>query len=61
MARKPREDFQVLVPLSKLMSLIESAQRVDDLEYHVKRLSEQLTALRGQFLELMEEFGNIKD
>lgn len=59
-AKEP-DDFDVLVPLSKLLGLLDAAQRVDQLSQNQDHLQAQLTALRGQFMELMEEFGNIKD
>ena len=52
-AKQP-DDFDVIVPLSKLMGLLDAAQRVDDLTQEVGLLREQYGALKGQFLEVME-------
>ena len=52
-AKQP-DDFDVIVPLSKLLGLLDAAQRVDDLSQEVDLLREQYGALKGQFLEVME-------
>ena len=53
---KKQDDFNVLVPLSKLMGLLDSAQKVHELSEEVDGLREQQKLLRGQFVELMEKF-----
>lgn len=62
MPRPPKEqdDFQVLVPLRKLLGLLETAGKAEGLADEVSRLREQLTALRGQFLELLEKFKELE-
>ena len=50
---KGQEDFQVVVSLKKLLELMESAERADELTDKVESLDRQQTALRGKFLELM--------
>lgn len=57
-AKEP-DDFDVLVPLSKLMGLLDASQKVDTLSQEVGTLKEQYGALRGQFLEVMEKLRDI--
>ena len=57
---KGQEDFQVIVSLKKLLELMESAERADELTDKVESLDRQQTALRGQFLELMEKFKELQ-
>lgn len=57
---KGQEDFQVVVSLKKLLELMESAERADELTDKVESLDRQQTALRGQFLELMEKFKELQ-
>lgn len=61
MARPPKkeDDFNVLVPLSKLMGLLDAAQKVNDLSDEVDSLREQHRLLRGQFVELMEKVSEL--
>ena len=62
MPRPPKEqdDFQVLVPLRKLLALLETAGKADGLADEVARLQDQQSALRGQFLELLEKFKELE-
>ena len=57
MARPPKkqDDFDVLVPLSKLVALLDSAQKVDELSAEMSRMQEQMKLLRGQFVECMDK------
>lgn len=57
-AKEP-DDFDVLVPLSKLMGLLDASQKVDSLTQEVGLLKAQHDALRGQFLEVMEKLRDI--
>lgn len=61
MAKPPKkqDDFNVLVPLSKLMGLLDAAQRVNDLSEEVDSLREQHRLLRGQFVEVMEKINDL--
>ena len=62
MAKPPKneDDFNVLVPLSKLMGLLDAAQRVNDLTDEVDGLKEQYRLLRGQFVEVMEKVRDLE-
>lgn len=62
MAKPPKkqDDFNVLVPLSKLMGLLDAAQRVNDLTDEVDHLKEQQRLLRGQFVEVMEKVRDLE-
>lgn len=57
-AKEP-DDFDVLVPLSKLMGLLDASQRVETLNQKVDLLEGQYSALKGQFLEVMEKLRDI--
>lgn len=62
MAKPPKkeDDFNVLVPLSKLMGLLDAAQRVNELTDEVGDLKEQYRLLRGQFVEVMEKVRDLE-
>lgn len=59
-AADDREDFQVLVSLRKLLQLLEYAENAENLASKVDSLERQLTALRGQFYQLMEKYNELK-
>ena len=61
MAKPPKkqDDFDVLVPLSKLLGLLDAAQRVNDLSEEMDSLKEQYRLLRGQFVEVMEKISDL--
>lgn len=48
------EDFGVIIPYSRLCDLLQASAELKALRKDVKRLAEQQTALRGQFMEMME-------
>lgn len=58
MAKLP--DIQVVIPYKDLVALLEASRQIEFLKEDNKRLHEQLGALRSQFLELMEQFGDLK-
>lgn len=58
MAREP--DIQVLIPYKTLCELLNASDEVKELRKDIKRLNKQHEALRSQFLELMEAFGDLK-
>lgn len=58
-AREP-DDFDVLVPLSKLLGLLDAAQKVDELAGEMDQLREQQRLLRGQFVEVMEKIRDLE-
>ena len=62
MAKPPKkeDDFNVLVPLSKLMGLLDAAQRVNELTDEVCDLKEQYRLLRGQFVECMDKIRELE-
>lgn len=62
MAKPPKkqDDFDVLVPLSKLLGLLDAAQRVDELTVEMDSLKEQYKLLRGQFVEVMEKIRDLE-
>lgn len=53
-------DIQVVLPYKDLVELLEASRQIESLKEDNKRLHEQLVALRSQFLELMEQFGDLK-
>lgn len=59
-AADDREDFQVLVSLRKLLQLLEYAENAENLASKVDSLERQLSALRGQFYQLMEKYKELK-
>ena len=54
-------DIQVVLPYKDLVELLEASKEIKDLRSDNKRLHEQLGALRSQFLELMDQFRELKD
>ena len=60
MAKGAAAGYQVLIPYSELERLLSCAQKVDDLNLTIGRLQEQQAALRGQFLDVMEAFSELK-
>ena len=54
-------DLQVLIPYEELVKLATASERVDELLQKVSSLESQQTALRGQFIEVMEAFGELRD
>lgn len=52
---KDPDDFDVIVPLSKLIGLLDASERVSTLSEEVSQLRDQYGALKGQFLEIMEK------
>ena len=53
-------ELQVLIPYKDLMELLEASRQIEQLKKDNKRLHKQLDALRTQFIELMEAFGDLK-
>lgn len=58
MAKQP--DLQVLIPYKDLMELLEASKQIEALKKDNKKLHEKLDALRSQFVELMDKFGELK-
>lgn len=58
MAKHP--DIQVLIPYKDLMELLEASKQIEQLKKDNKRLHNKFDALRSQFIELMDAFGDLK-
>lgn len=58
MAKLP--DIQVVLPYKDLLELLEASKQVGDLKADNKRLHDQMDALRSQFTELMDKFGELR-
>lgn len=54
-------DLQVLIPYQELVALLEASDKLDDISNAYSRLQEQQEALRGQFIKLAEQFGDLRD
>lgn len=62
MAKKPTEpDIRVSMPYTTLQELLGAAAVVDDLRRENKSLQAQVSALRLQFSDLLEQFRLIQD
>ena len=59
MAKQPI-DPQVIIPYSQLCDLLKASEKVDELTKKVDKLQAQQTALRGQFIELMEKMRELE-
>lgn len=59
MAKQP--DIEVLIPYKDLMELLEASKQIESLQKDNKKLHDKLDALRSQFVELMDAFGDLKD
>lgn len=58
MAKQP--DLQVLIPYRDLLELLEASKEVERLKKDNKRLHAKFDALRSQFIELMDAFGDLR-
>lgn len=58
MAKLP--DLQVVLPYKDLVELLNASKKVSDLEADNKKLHQQMDALRSQFTELMDKFGELR-
>lgn len=54
------DDLQVLLPLSQLRYMMNAVETVPALSSKIATLSEQVTALRGLYLQLLETVSNKK-
>lgn len=54
-------DLQVVLPYKELLELLEASKQVKILSAQLAALLESQAALRGQFLELMEKYRELKD
>ena len=53
-------DPQVIIPYSQLVELLEASQRIKEYESEVKRLNDQVLALRIMQSECMEQIRELK-
>ena len=60
MAKKPEDDLLVTLPLKRLEKILEAVEKVEELTKLVKRLTAEQTALRGQFMEVLEHLREIE-
>lgn len=60
MAKKSEDDLLVTLPLKRLEKVLEAVEKVEHLTKIVDKLTSEQTALRGQFLELMEHLREIE-
>lgn len=54
-------DLQILIGYEDLQELLNAAAEVDTLRKEQQRNREQISALRSQFVELMDRFREIQD
>ena len=57
---KKLPDLQVLISYRDLVGLLDASEKLDELLAANFRLTAQQSALRSQFTELMEAFGELK-
>lgn len=59
MSKQP-PDYPVLIPYSQLVELLEASQRIKEYKSEVKRLNDQVLALRIMQSECMEQIRELK-
>ena len=59
MAKQP-PDYPVLIPYSQLVELLETSRRIKEYQQEVKRLNDQVLALRIIQFECMEQIKELK-
>jgi uncharacterized coiled-coil DUF342 family protein len=57
---KQPPDYPVLIPYSQLVELLEASQRIKEYKSEVKRLNDQVLALRIMQSECMEQIRELK-
>ena len=57
---KQQPDYPVLIPYSKLCELLEASERVEAYQAEVKRLQEQLLAMRIIQQQCLEQIKELK-
>ena len=57
---KQPPDYPVLIPYSQLVELLEASQRIKEYKSEVKRLNDQVLALRIMQSECMEQIKELK-
>lgn len=61
MAKKSEDDLLVTLPLKRLEKVIDAVEKVEHLTKIVDKLTSEQTALRGQFMEVMEHLREIEE
>jgi len=61
MAKKPEDDLLITLPLKRLEKVLEAVEKVEHLTKIVDKLTSEQTALRGQFIEVMEHLREIEE
>lgn len=59
MAKIPH-DLQVVIPYDTLVELLRASEELPKMQDHIIRQDKKIEGLRGQFVELMEVFGEMK-
>lgn len=54
-------DVQVVIPYDTLVELLRASDELPKMEDHIRCQDEQIGALRRQFTELMEAFGDLRN
>ena len=54
-------DVQVVIPYDTLVELLRASDELPKMSDHIRRQDEQIVALRRQFTELMEAFGDLRN
>lgn len=54
-------ELQVVLPYKDLVGLLEASRQVDDLNRQLAAMRQEQAALRGQFVEVLEQFRDLKD
>lgn len=57
----PADSYSIVIPYKDFCEMLESASKGKDHEKRIKRLEEQLGALRGLYSEVLEKFGELKE
>ena len=57
---KQPPDYPVLIPYSQLVDLLEASKRIKEYKVEVKRLNDQVLALRIMQAECMEQIKELK-
>ena len=55
------ENYQVLIPYSDLVKMVEVAKKVEHIERQYSRLQEQYAAIQGMFSECLDKIKEIRE
>lgn len=59
MAKIPH-DLQVVIPYDTLVELLRASEELPKMQDHIIQQDKKIDGLRGQFVELMEVFGEMR-